>query len=191
MLPDAVLPVRLSLACRSVHALCFRFARSTTSLHSTPNTNTSLRSPRLLSPLNPRSCGRATFTRSTPHLSVFQSSPGAACARRCRVTLSPSAPLQPPQLRRFTHRPHHFSKDSRTARRCSARSPETPTATTKSEITPSPAARHPPTPCLPTGRGLRLAFRHPVMYVSVLLGEGVFRFPAMRKFTACRRRISA
>ena len=69
--------------------------------------------------------------------------------------------------------------------------PETPTATTKSEITPSPAARHPPTPCLPSGRGLRLAFRHPVMYVSVLLGEGVFRFPAMRKFTACRRRISA
>lgn len=70
-----------------------------------------------------------------------------AWARRCRVALSPSAPLHPPQLRRFAPITAHFQKDSRTARRCSARSPEPPGATQKNKAALSPAAWHPPIPC--------------------------------------------
>ena len=171
--------LRLRFLLRTPAASVPHFHSWTTSLRS-PATPESRLMRRPFAPLH-----RSGRYRSTSQAIKVQNKFNAACSRNLVQSLVKTRTLS-------LNNPRNFSKNSRTARTMlSLATPETPTATTKSEITPSPAARHPPTPCLPTGRGLRLAFRHPVMYVSVLLGEGVFRFPAMRKFTACRRRISA
>jgi hypothetical protein len=65
----------------------------------------------------------------------------------------------------------HFQKDSRTARRCSARSPEPPGATQKNKAALSPAAWHPPIPRPCRLVAIASALASAAMCVYPLLGK--------------------